>query len=217
MNPSLSRGCPGRTASVPLSAADFLAMAAAYPSAALLPPGMPTGLWSSVVGSTVALQWHWSATGGAPSAYELRVGSRRGRSDLGVIPVSSTAIVVPDVPGGVYFVRLVARNAAGSSAPTADLAIRVAPASLDSAGPRATASAVALAWLPVADDLMPVSYLVLAGHAPGVGSYQLPASGPSLTVPDVSPGTYYVRVVAVGQAGLSPLTPEVAVVVPPQR
>ncbi len=215
MNPSLSAACNGRTASVPLSAADFLAMAAAYPSTAVLPPGIPSGLWSAVVGSTVALHWHWCATGGAPSAYELRVGSRPGRSDLAVIAVSSTAIVVPGVAEGVYFVRLVARNAAGSSAPTADLAIRVAPASSDSGWPRAASTAVTLAWLPAADDLMPVSYLVLAGHAPGVVSYQLPASRPSITVPNVGPGTYYVRVVAVSQTGLSPLTPEVAMVVPP--
>lgn len=215
MSPSLSAGCTGRQVSVPLSATDFLAMAAAYPSATVLPPGTPTGLWSSAVGATVALQWHMPATGGVPSVYELQVGSRLGQSDLAVLALSAPSIVVPGVASGTYFVRLVAHNAAGSSRPTADLEVRVAPTSRDDRASE-TGAAVTLSWLPVEPHGMPVSYLVLAGHVPGAMTYQIPSVGTSITVPGVGAGTYFVRVVAASQAGLTPVTAETALVVHPQ-
>jgi hypothetical protein len=56
--------------------------------------------------------------------------------------------------------------------------------------------------------------LALAGHRPGAIDYQMPSPVAALQVPAVGAGVYYVRVVAVGPAGLTPLTPEIVVVVP---
>ena len=82
------------------------------------------------------------------------------------------------VPNGVYYVRVVAGNAAGISAPTADHVIRVGPA-LPGAPRNLTASAsaggtVAITWLPPSSGGPPSSYLLLAGHTPGATTYQIP-------------------------------------------
>jgi len=58
---------------------------------------------------------------------------------------------------------------------------------------------------------------VLAGHRPGASEYQIPSPVASLHVPAVGAGVYYIRVVAVGPAGLTPQTPEFTVVVPGVR
>ena len=129
------------------------------------------------------------------------------------VPLSG--LVVPHVWPGVYHVRLVARNRAGASAPTPDVVISVAPVPRDV--PRnAVGTAVGLVWQPAPAALGPVSYLVVAGHAPGVVEYEVPVASTSIFAPSVGSGRYYVRVVALNQSGLTPLTPEMIVDVPPR-
>lgn len=206
MLPSLSTGCWSRTVSSPLGAPDLAAMAASYPTGAGPIPMTPTGLVAAVVGSTVTIQWSDADNAGA--SYEMHVGSRPGSSDLAVVSVASTSITVPNVPSAVYYVRLAAHTPAGTSAPTADLAVTVAGSS------RSRLPAVHLAWLPDAADTTPSAYLVRVGCRPGAIDYELPAPTPSLTVPAVGAGVYLVRIVSLRQSGLGPLTPEMTVVVP---
>ena len=93
--------------------------------------------------------------------------------------------------------------------------IAVAPARRDV--PRnAGGTAVGLVWQPAPAALGPVSYLAVAGHAPGVVEYEVPVAITSMFAPSVGSGRYYVRVVALNQNGLTPLTPEMIVDVPPR-
>ncbi|MGE3885018.1 MAG: carboxypeptidase regulatory-like domain-containing protein [Vicinamibacterales bacterium] len=56
----------------------------------------------------------------------------------------------------------------------------------------------------------PTGYLIEAGFSPGTTAISLPAgSGTSFTVPNVPPGTFYVRVRAINAAGSSPPSNEV--------
>ena len=64
------------------------------------------------------------ARGAAPTCYQLQAGSAPGLSNYGALNTARTSVVVPGVPNGVYYVRVVAMNAAGVSAPTADHVVR---------------------------------------------------------------------------------------------
>ena len=220
MYPAISSNCGSRTTSLPLQADDLVGMSAVYPSGATLaPPGVPANLNSLVSGSTVTITWSAPVTGGAPTAYQLQAGSAQGLTNIAAVPVAGTALVVPGVPNGVYYVRVVAGNAAGISAPTADHVIRVGPA--PPGAPRnltASASAggnVAITWLPPSSGGPPSSYLLLAGHTPGATTYQIPVNGTGLAGSGIPAATYYVRVVAVNAAGISAASNEVALVVVP--
>ncbi|MEZ5420083.1 MAG: fibronectin type III domain-containing protein [Vicinamibacterales bacterium] len=106
-------------------------------------------------------------------------------ANLGVVPLTSTGLTVPNVPPGVYYVRVVASNTAGASAPTAETSIAVglaappgAPRSL--AGSSAGAGAVMLSWQAPSSGPAPTGYLLLAGYAPGAGIFQIPVASPGL-------------------------------------
>jgi hypothetical protein len=219
MYPAISSTCGSRTTSTPLAADDLDGMSALYPTGAgLTAPGPPVGLGSTVSGSTVTIAWSAPSSGGMPTGYQLQAGSALGLANIAAITVSGTALVVPGVPNGAYYVRVVAGNAAGVSAPTADHLIRVGPA--PPGAPRtltATGGAggtVAIAWQPPSSGGTPSSYLLLAGHTPGAATYQIPVNGTGLAASGIAAATYYVRVVAVNAAGISAASNEVALVVP---
>ena len=223
MAPSLSSTCAGRSVSIPLGTEDLAAMHAAYPGVGEAPlpvsalPPMPSGLVAAVVGSTVTLRWDTPEATGV--VQELQVGRRLGASDLaaGVVPAAGPlGVVVPDVPAGIYYLRLVARNVEGSGVPTPDLVVTVEDTADDPTRDPASAR-VRLTWQPAPASSAPHSYLVLAGHTLGAAEYQLSTSGTSLVAPAVAPGRYFVRVVAVSPAGLLPLTPGLVIDVAPPK
>jgi hypothetical protein len=219
MAPSISSSCWSRTISMPLQSDDLAGMAAVYPAGAgLTAPGTPLGLGSTVSGSTVTITWSAPASGGAPSSYQLRAGTAPGLTNITTMAVNGTALVVPGVPNGAYYVRVVAANAAGVSTPTADHLIRVGPA--PPGAPRSlSASAgaggsVFITWLPPSSGGAPSHYVLLAGYTPGASTFQIPVNGTTLASAGIPAATYYVRVVAVNTAGVSASSNEVALVVP---
>jgi hypothetical protein len=93
-------------------------------SVCTLPPGAPSGLAVQIAGSTVTLSW--SASAGTLTSYVIAAGSSSGGSDLAVVDTGSTATTMTaTVGGGVYFVRVYAKNACGMSAPSNEVIIRV--------------------------------------------------------------------------------------------
>ena len=75
-------------------------------------------------------------------------------------------------------------------------------------------STVSITWSPPTTGGPATSYQLLAGTVPGVSNLgAVPLATPGVTVPNVPPGTYYVRVVAVNAGGSSPPTAETAVAV----
>lgn len=221
MYPSISSSCFSRAVSMPLGADDLAGMAALYPGAGVppvTPPGTPTGLSANVVGSTVSIAWNAPATGGAATGYQLLAGTAPGVANIGVVPLTAPGIVVPGVPNGLYYVRVVATNAAGASAPTLDLPISVgqtppgAPRSL--AGQAAPGGNVNISWLPPSSGPAPTSYVVLAGYAPGANTFQIPVPGTVLAGGGVPSAVYYVRVVAMNGAVAGTPSNEITLVVP---
>ena len=132
--------------------------------------------------------------------YQLTAGSAQGLANYGAINAAGTSIVVPGVPNGVYYVRVVAMNAAGVSAPTADHVVQVGPAPPGAprslTGSAAAGGIVSLSWLPPLSGSAPTSYLLLGGHTPGASTYQIPVNGTSLGAAGIPAAVYYVRIVA---------------------
>lgn len=218
MAPWLSPECVARTTSQPLQAADLTALAARYPEPASAGPPAPVGgLAAFVNGSTVSIAWQ-PASGPTTTTYHLHAGTVPGGSDVGVLPLSRPEFIAAGVPRGVYYVRVVALNAHGASAPGSEVTIVVGdglpgtPAGLmAAAGP---AGAVRVLWQPPAAGAPPEGYALLVGMAPGQLSARIPVGSTSLSATGVASGTYYVRAVAVNAAGAGPVSPEIAVIVP---
>lgn len=197
------------------------------PAVAVVPqaapaPGAPAGLAVSVLGPTATFTWNAPATGGAPTGYTLLAGLTPGFATPFAalpLPVSPRALAIPGIPPGVYYVRLVASNAGGTSPASNEVTLTVAAPSAPAAptlnAPVVTGNTVSFSWTPGAGGGAPTSYLLTASLTPGGAVIaSLPVSGSSLAVPGVPSGTYFVRVAGVNSVGPGPASNQVTVVVP---
>lgn len=218
MAPTLSSACVTRTASLPLQPPDLAALAVAYPLPAVVsgPPAAPGGLAAEVVGARVTLRW--SAAAGAPStAYQVQAGSMPGGTDHGALATGLTSVTATGVATGVYYLRVIALNAAGASVPSPEMVVVVgsglpaAPTGLVAAA--GGSGRVRVFWQPP-PGAPPAGYLFLAGYTPETIAARVPLGGPALAAEHVAAGTYYVRVAAMNGVGLGPASDVIAVVVP---
>lgn len=230
MAPSISSSCFSRASGMGLQADEIAAMASVYPGTGepMPPPpppppsgapGTPNAPNATMSGSTVSITWAAPSSGGAATSYQVLAGSAPGMADLATVPVSGTSLVAPNVPSGVYYLRVVAVNASGSSAPSSDFRLAIGMPAAPEAPRNLTASAapggqVSIAWQAPASGAAPTSYLLIAGLTPGGSTYQLPLTTTAVSGSGVGSGTYYLRVVARNGAMSSPATPEITLVVP---
>jgi hypothetical protein len=184
--------------------------------------GPPQNLTVNVVGSTVSLSWSPPNSGGTAISYLLEAGSATTLSNIAALPVAGTAITVPGVPNGTYFVRVRGVNRAGVGPPSDEEAVTVGgpppvlPGSPSDLVATVTGTSVALSWTPPTTGGPPAGYIVYAGSAPGLSNLAALALGstPAFGTSGVPAGTYYVRVVATNAAGSSGPSNEVRVDVP---
>lgn len=218
MFPTLSATCGARTVAQPLSSSDLATMQARYPAASGNgPPGSPLGLMASVFGASVRLRWS-DASGAAPTSYRVLAGSAPGEADLGVLAVGATGLDVAGVGRGVYYIRIVAVNAAGASAPSAEITVvvgeGVAGAPTGLLGAADAAGRVRLYWQRPVGSAGVTGYVLLV-RAPDDGRLvRVPVDSTSLYAEGVAPGAYPIRVAAVTDAGLGPASAEILVLVP---
>lgn len=184
-------------------------------------PGPPSGLLSTIAGSTVNFSWSAPTSGGAPTGYSLVAGLTPGfTAPVATVPLPAAPLSasIPNVPAGTYFARLLATNANGSSAPSNEIAFTVggvaAPNAPTLAPPSVTGTSVSFSWTPAASGGAAASYVLTAASSPGgapIATVQV--GGTSQGFAGVPPGTYYVRVTAVNAAGSSAPSNEVTAVV----
>ena len=177
-------------------------------------PNAPVNLTSAVSGTTVSLTW--TAATGATS-YDVEVGSRSGLSDLGTFS-TTTASLSGSAAVGTYYVRVRARNAAGTSAATSEVVVSVgscqqpsAPTSLNSV---ISGSTVKLAWV---EAFGATSYVLEAGSstaATNLANFDTGSTATAYTAPAVPRGTYYVRVRAKNSCATSSASNEIIAIVP---
>jgi hypothetical protein len=92
-------------------------------------PGVPRTVVSTVSGTTVTLTWEAPAAGDPPSEYVIAAGSEPGRTDAAIIATGSrsTTFSAAVPSGGTFYVRIHARNPAGTSGPSNEVRVVVDP------------------------------------------------------------------------------------------
>jgi predicted phage tail protein len=181
-------------------------------------PGPPQDLSATVNGTTVTLGWSAPVGGGPPSSYMVEAAFVPGGFPIASLPVSGTSLTVPNVPNGIYFVRVRAVNSSGMSAPSNEVRVAVSggcPA--PPLPPDFTLKAIAfqgtLNW-GSGGGCAPTSYTVVVGSGPGGSDIVQANLGGLLAVSAAAPpGVYYVRVIgtnAFGSAVSEELTARIA-------
>ena len=126
--------------------------------------------------------------------------------------------MVPGVPPGVYWVRVLAVNGCGISAPSANFPLLI---EVDTAAPleplaftgTASGGVVQLSWVEP-PYLTPTGYLLEAGTGPGLSNITvLSVTSTSFSAPGVPPGVYYLRVRGVNASGVGAPSAELRLVV----
>jgi hypothetical protein len=206
----------------PLSSDDTAAVRNLYPTGLpTSPPGAPSGLAASVNGSTVSLSWTGPVLGGSVTTYVVEAGSAAGLTNLANVPTNSAATTATfaDVPAGLYYIRVRARNANGTSNPSNEIitpvnfALPGAPGNLSAA---VTGTTVVLNWTAPPTGGPVANYVVEAGSAPGLANLAVSATAgapTSMAFSGVPFGTYYVRVRAQNALGSGNPSNEITVAV----
>ena len=180
-------------------------------------PAVPSGFQAAVSGARVDFSWQ-SVPG---TSYLLQAGRAPGLADIGTLPLGSGSTASVTAPPGTYYVRLLAQNACGTSAPSSDVVVTVAAP--QAPGPPgvvvytvASGGVVLLSWSPPASGGAPTGYLLEAGSVTGASDLAQVPIGLQTTfaAPGVPPGVYHVRVRAVNGAGIGPASPDTVVTVP---
>lgn len=182
------------------------------------PPPPPTHLNADIFQS--ALNLTWRRPDALVDEFVLTAGTAPGRDDLATLTFTGlTTQLFANVPFGTYYVRIRARNACGTSAPTPDIHFVAGsqggppstPANLRAA---VSGSTVSITWDAPAGVVR--DYVMELGTDLGLsdlGVVALPPT-PSLVVPGVPPGTYVLRLRARNETGLSFPSDDLVVAVP---
>ena len=183
-------------------------------------PGAPLNFAAAVSGSSVTFSWTPPASGGAVAGYTLLAGLTPAfTSPIASLPVpaGATSLSVPGVPAGTYYARLIAQNTGGSSPASNEAALTVAglmaPGAPTMNPATVSGGTVTLSWTPGSGGT-PASYVLTARTGAGAVLGVIPATGTTLSVPNVPSGTYLVTVAAVNAGGTSGASNQVTITVP---
>ncbi|MGD9903379.1 MAG: S8 family serine peptidase [Vicinamibacterales bacterium] len=183
-------------------------------------PGSPTGLVANVVGNSATFTWNAPASGGPVANYLLQAGNSSGATIVQVpLGPAPTSFAVGGIPPGTWFVRVLAQNAGGSSAPSNEVQFNIVgpqpPGAPTLNTPVVMGNNVSLSWAAGAGGA-PTSYTLVAAASPGGTPFlSVPGlTGTSIGFGGVPSGTYHLRLIAVNALGASPASNEVALVVP---
>lgn len=181
-------------------------------------PSVPLNLQATVVGSQLTVSWSPPASGAPISSYLLQAGTGPGLSDLFDGAIGPITSISAALSSGTYYVRVAARNGAGTGPTTADVVAsvgRAAPGAPGNLTATVAGSLITLNWLPPGSGGAVSDYSLQAGTAPGLANVFSGVIGPVTSLSaNAPPGEYYLRVYARGPGGTSPASNEVVASVP---
>jgi hypothetical protein len=166
------------------------------------------------------IHFAWAPPSTPVDAHLLEAGTGPGLANLTTLTLSGLSTVFDvQAPPGTYFVRLRARNACGTSAPSAEVVVTVGTGCVAPSAPTLAATVsgqiVTLNWSPPPIGTPPYTYTLLAGSSPGSSNLaNAPMGALTFFQTNAPPGTYYVRVVATNACGSSTSNEATAVVGP---
>lgn len=175
-------------------------------------PAAPTNLTAAVSGLNVTLSWGASATA---THYIVQAGFAPGEATISVAHATTTFSA--SAGAGTYYVRVVAVNADGTSAPSNEITVVLTSGCLAPSAPlnlRAIirGSEAFIFWRQPRSGT-PGGYSLQAGVASGQTFQQFATSGTTLNA-NVGSGTYFLRVVANSACGSSPASNEIQISFP---
>lgn len=201
-----------------------------HSDAAGVAPRVPVNLSATLDANTVRLQWSPGAGDLAPLVSPPAPGGTAATSHIvlasltpGGAPAAQIDTASADTsfsiaaPTGTFYVRVQAKNASGTSAPSAEVHVDVQPQAPNP--PLATIASVSggvvhIEWQAPPLGWAATSYRLEVGTAPGLANIgALPVNGLSFDAPGPA-GRYYVRVRAVNANGASVPGDEVVIDVP---
>jgi hypothetical protein len=178
-------------------------------------PTVPSNLTASVNGLFVTLSWGASANN--PTEYVLQAGAAPGQTFFEQVLNGSTTTFSASAGAGTYYVRVIARNADGTSAPSNEVTVVLTSGCAAPSVPlnlraiiRGTEAFVF--WRRSATGTVS-NYVLQAGGAPGGTFTQFPTAGTTLNA-NVPSGTYFLRVIATSPCGNSAASNEIVVSFP---
>lgn len=198
--------------------------------AAAAVPAAPLSLTATVAGGTVTLTWLVPTSTDPATSYVVEAGSSSGLANLAAFDTLGTAttFTATEVPAGTYFVRVRARNSAGTGAASNEVAVTVVGGSCTAApgAPSGLTSSVistilgasvSLSWSAPAFGCAPVTYVVEAGSLSGardLAAVNTGSADTTFSAGGVANGTYYVRVRGVNAVSAGPASNEVTLTIP---
>jgi predicted phage tail protein len=186
---------------------------------AAVAPGPPLNLAATVNGNTVTLTWAAPATGGAASSYVVDAALSANGPSIASFPVAVNTLTVTGVPAGIYFVRVLAVNADGTSPPSNEVTVVVGSCATAPSPPLNLLSSVVgtfvtLSWTTPAGQCPVTGYSVQVGSGSGLSDLAvINTSLPGVSA-NAPAGSYFVRVVAVNPLGTSGPSNEILVTTP---
>lgn len=171
-------------------------------------PSAPFTVSAATNGATVTIAW--GAASGSPTSYVVDVGTSSGASNVASQDTGSTATSLSSTMSpGIYFARVRAVNACGTSAASNEVAFTITapPCPAPSAPSGLTASVsgttVTVSW--TAASGAPTSYRVEIGTVSGSSNVSSTDTGSTATSAStsLSAATYFIRVKAVNACGAS--------------
>jgi hypothetical protein len=179
------------------------------------PPTAPTNLTAVVSGLSVTFSWDASANN--PTQYILQAGAAPGQTFAQYTIGGNSTTFGGSAGAGTYYVRIVAVNADGTSAPSNEVTVVLTSGCVAPGAPLNLRAIIRgteafIFWRrPLAGT--PSGYSLQAGAAPGQTFQQYSTAGTTLNA-TVGSGSYYLRVVANSPCGTSPASNEIQVSFP---
>lgn len=173
------------------------------------PPGVPVGVRGTVKQATVSLRWSPPLTGGVATSYVVEAGVAPGQTVYSTPVGLVTAVSVPNVGIGKYYVRVRAKNANGTSAASKEVVVSVGcttkPRSVSGLSATSLGGLVNLTWSD-ADGCSGSTYSVALGTTQGASDVRTLTAAETTTSTQLPQGTYFARVTVLSDVGLSETT-----------
>jgi hypothetical protein len=211
----------GAVVAHPFTAFTFRSIRLDAAAGSLGPEGSPTSVAVAVFGTTVTASWAPPFDGTAHIGYHVEIVSAQTGASVGTINVGAATSFVTTLGNGTYLLRVRLITAGGQGEASNDIPFAVGPQfatepPLAPIGLRSElmGQTVALTWNMPVESAPATSMVIEAGSVPGqtnFGTFDIGTAVTSVSVNNVQPGTYFVRLRARNAYGTSGPSNEVRV------